>query len=69
MRSGESSFQYVEYFYFSFVIFYIAKFPSVLDFAPHSGKELSFVVPAVLLLMLVVVMLAAHVLATRAPPT
>ena len=69
MRSVESIFQYAQYLYFSRVLFFLAKFPSALDFAPHSGKELSFVVPAALLLLLVVVVLAAAVLATGAPPT
>ena len=71
MRSGESSFQYVEYFYFYCVpkvLYFLVKFSSALDFAPHSGKELSFVVPAVLLLVLLVVTQAAAVTATRAPP-
>ena len=61
MRSGESIFQYVTYFYFHCVLFFLVKFPSALDFAPHSAKELSFVVPAVLLLLLVVVAVASAV--------
>ena len=68
MRSGESSFQYAKYFYFYCVLYFLVKFSSALDFAPHSGKELSFVVPAVLLLVLLVVTQAAAVAATRAPP-
>ena len=66
MRSGESSFQYAKYFYFYCVLFFLVKFSSALDFAPHSGKELSFVVPAALLLLLLVVAQAAAVPATRA---
>ena len=65
MRSGESSFQYAEYFYFYCVLYFLVTFSSALDFAPHSGKELSFVVPAALLLLLVVVVQAADVPATR----
>ena len=68
MRSGESSFQYAEYFYFYCVLYFLVTFSSALDFAPHSGKELSFVVPAVLLLVLLVVTQAAAVTATRATP-
>ena len=68
MRSGKSNFQYAEYFYFYCVLYFLVKFSSALDFAPHSGKELSFVVPAVLLLVLLVVTQAAAVTATRAPP-
>ena len=56
-------------FYFYCVLFFLAKFPSGLDFAPHSGKELSLVVPLVLLVLLVVVVLAAAVFSTGAPPT
>ena len=69
MRSGESIFQYVTYFYFHCVLFFLVKFPSALDFAPHSAKELSFVVPAVLLLLLVVVAVASAVPDTGAQPT
>ena len=68
MRSGESIFQYVTYFYFHCVLFFLVNFPSALDFAPHSAKELSFVVPGALLLVLVVVAVAAVVPATGAPP-
>ena len=46
-----------------------SKFLSGLDFAVHSGKELSLVVPLALLLLLVVVVPAAAVLAKGAPPT
>ena len=69
MRSGESIFQYVTYFDFHCVLFVLVKNPSALDFAPHSAKELSFVVPAVLLLLLVVVAVASAVPDTRAQPT
>ena len=54
-------------FYFYCVLFFLVTFSSALDFASHSGKELSFVVPAALLLLLLVVALAAAVPATRAP--
>ena len=49
--------------------YFLTKFPSALDFAPHSGTELSFVVPAALLLLLEIVVLVAAVLSTGAPPT
>ena len=67
MRSGESNFQYVKFYKINCVLLFLAKFSSALDFAPHSGKELTFVVPAALLLLLVVVAQAAAVPATRAP--
>ena len=76
MRSRESIFQYVTYFYFHCVLILIAlflvKFPSALDFAAHSAKELSFVVPAALLLLLLAVAQAGAVPSTHttgAPPT
>ena len=69
MRSGEKVFSMRNYLYFYCVLFFLVTFSSALDFDPHSGKELSFVVPAVLLLVLVVIAVASNVPDTGAQPT
>ena len=66
MCSVESNFQYVKFYKINCGLLFLAKVSSALDLAIHSGKELSFVVPAVLLPLLLVVAQAASVPAIRA---